>query len=117
MKKPNADLEDLQQGLPEYEVSDDTYVETRESRTSLEKEMALKAFTESGIHAALYVLGVSVESHASLLMAGRSGGAPDLALSIGGNIGWQNAQSSSTLDKESTTAIHGFYNVESIMSD
>jgi hypothetical protein len=42
-------------GIPEFEVADDVYIETRESKTRLESEMTLKAFTESGIHAALYV--------------------------------------------------------------
>ncbi|KAL8685481.1 MAG: hypothetical protein Q9218_007733 [Villophora microphyllina] len=42
----------MQQDLPEFEIADDTYVETRESRSSLEREMTIKAFTASGIHAA-----------------------------------------------------------------
>ena len=52
--KPN-DIgdDDTLDGIPEFEVSDDTCFETRESKTTLEREMTLKAFTESGIHAAL----------------------------------------------------------------
>lgn len=43
----------MQQDMPEFEITDDTYVETRESNSNLEREMTLKAFTVSGIHAAL----------------------------------------------------------------
>ena len=41
------------EGFPEFELADETYVETRESKNSLEREMVLKAFSESGIHAVL----------------------------------------------------------------
>ena len=50
-KCQNGDSDE--QCLPEFEVVDDTYVETRESHSRLEQEMILKAFSESGIHAAL----------------------------------------------------------------
>ena len=53
--------EDIEQDLPEFEVADDTYLEIRESKNTLEREMTLKAFTESGIHAALYVIIVREE--------------------------------------------------------
>ena len=53
LKSQGSESGDVQQGIPEFEIADGTYVETRESKTSLEREMTLKAFTESGIHAAL----------------------------------------------------------------
>lgn len=43
---PNLDL-------PVFEIADYTYIETRESKSRLEREMTLKAFTETGIHTAL----------------------------------------------------------------
>lgn len=49
----NPQDDDALDGIPEFEVLDDTYVETRETNSSLEQEMTLKAFTESSIHAAL----------------------------------------------------------------
>ena len=38
--------DNTQLDLPEFEIADDTYVETRESKSRLEREMTLKAFTE-----------------------------------------------------------------------
>ncbi|KAL8826912.1 MAG: hypothetical protein Q9170_007222 [Blastenia crenularia] len=90
-KEPGQD--DAQEYLPEFEVADDTYVETTESKNSLEREMVLKAFSESGIHAAL------------------SGGAQDIGFGFGGDFNWQNAEISQGTGIESTTAVHGFYNV------
>ncbi|KAL8716850.1 MAG: hypothetical protein Q9225_005853 [Loekoesia sp. 1 TL-2023] len=90
----DRDLEsgDMQEILPEFEIADDTYVETRESKTNLEREMTLKAFTEFGIHAAL------------------SGGAQDIGFGLGGDVSWQNEQTIQGTGQESTTAVHGFYN-------
>lgn len=50
LKNPGIEDDEAESGLPEFEIADDTYVETRESKNSLEREMTLKAFTESGIH-------------------------------------------------------------------
>lgn len=52
--KPESD--GSQDSMLEFEVVDDTYVETRESKSSLERKMTMKAFTESGIQATLYVV-------------------------------------------------------------
>lgn len=41
----------------------------------------------------------------------RSGGAEGVELGLGGDISQQKEQSLTTMDQESTTAIHGFYNV------
>jgi hypothetical protein len=41
---------------PEFEVYDDSFMETQQSSTSTEHEMILKAFTESGIRAAVYAI-------------------------------------------------------------
>lgn len=80
-----------------------------ESKTSLEREMTLKAFTESGIQTVLYVVeGMYI---ACWLMDSRSGGAQDISFGIGGDFNWQNQQSIHGIDKEATTAVHGFYNV------
>lgn len=56
LEDQDLESDDFQGSMPEFEIADDTYVETRESKTSLEREMTLKAFTESGIHAALCVI-------------------------------------------------------------
>ncbi|KAL8696806.1 MAG: hypothetical protein Q9201_007470 [Fulgogasparrea decipioides] len=53
LKRKGSNSDDRQQDMPEFEVSDDTYVETRESKSNLEREMTLKAFTASGIHSTL----------------------------------------------------------------
>ena len=52
--KPRApDSEDETENLPEFEIADDTYVDSRESKSTLERELTLKAFSETGIHAGL----------------------------------------------------------------
>jgi hypothetical protein len=40
-------------GLPEFEIADDTYVDSRETKGRLERELTLKAFSEHGIRAGL----------------------------------------------------------------
>jgi len=45
----------LKDPKPEFEVYDDSYTETQESSNRVEREMILKAFTQSGIRAAMYV--------------------------------------------------------------
>ena len=56
LKQPSSNADSTEQSLVEFEVDDDTYVETRETHSSLEREMTIKAFTESTIHAFLYVI-------------------------------------------------------------
>ena len=41
--------------LPEFEIADDTYVDSRESKSRLERELTLKAFSENDIRAGLSV--------------------------------------------------------------
>jgi hypothetical protein len=76
----------------EFEVSDDSFTETRESSTRIERDMTLKGFTESRIHAAL------------------AGGAHGLTLGLGGNISWHTNDTSDSRDTSDITTIHGFYN-------
>lgn len=83
---------DIESSLPEFEIADDTYVETRESKTSLEREMTLKAFTESGIQATL------------------SGGTQDVGFGLGADFNWQKEQTIHGNSQGSLTAVHGFYN-------
>ncbi|KAL8994353.1 MAG: hypothetical protein Q9188_007088 [Gyalolechia gomerana] len=97
-RAPCAGSIDMQGDLPEFEIADNTYIETMESKTSLEREMTLKAFTESGIQTAL------------------SGGAQDISFGFGGDFNWQNQQSIHGMDKESITAVHGFYNAERFLA-
>ena len=52
LKPKTPDSEDETENLPEFEIADDTYVDSRESRNSLERELTLKAFSETDIRAA-----------------------------------------------------------------
>ena len=49
------DSEGEEQILPEFEITDETYVDSMESQTLLERELTLKAFSENGIRAGLWV--------------------------------------------------------------
>ncbi|KAF7513493.1 hypothetical protein GJ744_008787 [Endocarpon pusillum] len=92
LKSRSADDHNGTQGLPEFEIADDTYVDSRESKSRLERELTLKAFSENGIR------------------AGLSGGAPDVGFGLSGAVSWQKEGSDLDQQQTSNRAIHGFYN-------
>ncbi|KAF5725218.1 membrane attack complex component perforin [Fusarium mundagurra] len=85
-RAPRADAK------PEFEVYDDSYTETQESSTSIEREMVLKAFSESGIRSAL------------------SAGANGVSFGLGLEVSKQKENSETVAKKDKTITIHGFYN-------
>ncbi|ERF69754.1 hypothetical protein EPUS_07580 [Endocarpon pusillum Z07020] len=92
LKSRSPDDHEGSQGLPEFEIADDTYVDSRESRSRLERELTLKAFSENGIR------------------AGLSGGAPDIGFGLSGAVSWQKEGIGLDQQQTSNRAIHGFYN-------
>ena len=89
---PKAALALLKNSGPEFEVFDDGFTEIQESSSLIQRDMTLKGFTESGIHAAL------------------AGGAHGLTLGLGGGISWHNDDTTFSNDASENTTIHGFYN-------
>ena len=55
LKAQSVDGEGEEQILPEFEITDETYVDSMESKSLLERELTLKAFSENGIRAGLWV--------------------------------------------------------------
>ena len=53
LKARTPGAEDETENLPEFEIADDTYVDSRESKSTLKRELTLKAFSETGISAEL----------------------------------------------------------------
>ncbi|KAK2468692.1 hypothetical protein H9L39_19619 [Fusarium oxysporum f. sp. albedinis] len=83
----------LKDAKPEFEVYDDSYTETQDSSTSIEREMVLKAFSESGIRSAL------------------SAGANGVSFGLGLEVSKQKENGETVAEKDKTITIHGFYNV------
>ena len=44
---------DQPEDLPDFEIADETYVSSKKSKNTLQRELALKAFSESEAHAGL----------------------------------------------------------------
>ncbi|KAJ4072388.1 hypothetical protein NW761_014981 [Fusarium oxysporum] len=82
----------LKDAKPEFEVYDDSYTETQDSSTSIEREMVLKAFSESGIRSAL------------------SAGANGVSFGLGLEVSKQKENGETVAEKDKTITIHGFYN-------
>lgn len=53
LKAEASSSEDEPENLPEFEIADDTYVDSKESKNTLQRELALKAFSETDIHSEL----------------------------------------------------------------